>query len=62
MVINIFEKKKKLLVENGEDEKLIGDRNTKKVRFKGLDSIVENDMVVDSIPALEISWRDKVLG
>ncbi|MBA0583535.1 hypothetical protein Gorai_014387 [Gossypium raimondii] len=37
------------MVENGEDEKLIGDRNTKKVRFKGLDSIVENDMVVDKV-------------
>nr|KJB81348.1 hypothetical protein B456_013G140300 [Gossypium raimondii] len=48
--------------ENGEREDLIGDRNTKKVHFKDLDSGVENDMVVDSTPTLEISWRDKVLG
>ncbi|PPD84300.1 hypothetical protein GOBAR_DD18758 [Gossypium barbadense] len=48
--------------ENGEREDLIGDRNTKKVHFKDLDSGVENDMVVDSIPTLEISWRDRVLG
>lgn len=46
---------------NGGDN-TIGDRNTKKVHFKGLGFDAENDMVVDSILALEISWNDKVLG
>ncbi|MBA0729619.1 hypothetical protein Golax_022534, partial [Gossypium laxum] len=49
-------------VEDGGREISIGDRNTKKARFKGLDCDMENDIVVDSFPASEISWRDKVLG
>ncbi|KAG8503318.1 hypothetical protein CXB51_001363 [Gossypium anomalum] len=48
-------------VKDGGREILVGDRNTKKVRFKGLNCDMENDMVVDSFPAPEISWRDKVL-
>ncbi|PPD95312.1 hypothetical protein GOBAR_DD07648 [Gossypium barbadense] len=50
------------MVEDDGGENMIGDRNTKKVRFKGLDFDSENDMVVDSILMPEISWRDKVLG
>ncbi|PPS11866.1 hypothetical protein GOBAR_AA08771 [Gossypium barbadense] len=40
------------------------DRNTKKVRFKdkGGDGESESDMVVDRVPAVPASWRDKVLG
>ncbi|PPD85417.1 hypothetical protein GOBAR_DD17652 [Gossypium barbadense] len=49
-------------VEDAGREISVGDRNTKKARFKGLDCDMENDMVVDSFSASEISWRDKVLG
>ncbi|MBA0650115.1 hypothetical protein Goklo_017587 [Gossypium klotzschianum] len=50
------------MVEDVGGENMIGDRDTKKVRFKGLDFESKNDMVVDSILMPEISWRDKVLG
>ncbi|MBA0829566.1 hypothetical protein Goarm_014163 [Gossypium armourianum] len=50
------------MVEDYGGENMIRDRNTKKVRFKGLGFDSENDMVVDSILMPEISWRDKVLG
>ncbi|MBA0746793.1 hypothetical protein Gogos_009281 [Gossypium gossypioides] len=50
------------MAEDGGDDSSVGDRNTKKVRFKDLNPDVENDMVVDSPPVQEASWRDKVLG
>ncbi|MBA0580728.1 hypothetical protein Gorai_022934, partial [Gossypium raimondii] len=49
-------------VEDAGREISVGDRNTKKAWFKGLDCDMENDMVVDSFSASKISWRDKVLG
>ncbi|MBA0618060.1 hypothetical protein Godav_027455, partial [Gossypium davidsonii] len=38
------------------------DRNTKKVRFKDLETKTNNNMVVDLSPALMVSWKDKALG
>ncbi|KAH1122541.1 hypothetical protein J1N35_005701 [Gossypium stocksii] len=40
------------------------DRNTKKVRFKdkGGDGESDSDMVVDRVPPVSASWRDKILG
>ncbi|MBA0798181.1 hypothetical protein Gohar_008797, partial [Gossypium harknessii] len=48
--------------DDGGDDSLVGDRNTKNVCFKGLYLEVLNDMVVYSPLVQGVSWRDKVLG
>lgn len=49
-------------MDDSGDDGLSGDRDTKKVRFKGHSSIVEVDVAVDRTPVQGTSWRDKVLG
>ncbi|PPE00891.1 hypothetical protein GOBAR_DD02090 [Gossypium barbadense] len=48
----------------GDDGDLISneDRNTKKVRFKDVDTDTSCEMVVDLIPTPVPSWKDKMLG
>ncbi|MBA0585887.1 hypothetical protein Gorai_016648 [Gossypium raimondii] len=50
-----------IMTEDGGGDNSI-DRNTKKVRFKDLDSNSNSDMAVDSTPTSGMSWIDKVLG
>ncbi|MFQ6620224.1 hypothetical protein Gotur_000759 [Gossypium turneri] len=38
------------------------DRDIKKVRFKGGNGETSVDMVVDVVPTLPPSWKDKLLG
>lgn len=49
------------MTEDGGGDNSI-DRNTKKVRFKDLDSNSNSDMAVDSTPTSGMSRIDKVLG
>ncbi|MBA0612991.1 hypothetical protein Godav_013519 [Gossypium davidsonii] len=48
----------------GDDGDLISneDRNTKKVRFKDVDTDTSCEMLVDLIPTPVPSWKDKMLG
>ncbi|MBA0742268.1 hypothetical protein Gogos_015342 [Gossypium gossypioides] len=46
----------------GEGEDSTADRNTKKVRFKDESDDSLANMVVDSSPVSEVSWKDKLLG
>ncbi|MBA0608768.1 hypothetical protein Godav_020954 [Gossypium davidsonii] len=50
------------LVDSGDNNTSNKDRNTKKVRFKDVDTDMSSEMAVDFFPVSAMSWRDKVLG
>ncbi|MBA0735300.1 hypothetical protein Gogos_019161 [Gossypium gossypioides] len=50
------------LADGGDNSTSNEDRNTKKVRFKDVDTDMSSEMAVDFFPASAMSWRDKVLG
>ncbi|KAK5846160.1 hypothetical protein PVK06_002432 [Gossypium arboreum] len=50
------------LMDGGNNSTSSEDRNTKKVRFKDVDTDMSSEMAMDLFPASTMSWRDKVLG
>ncbi|PPR95954.1 hypothetical protein GOBAR_AA24716 [Gossypium barbadense] len=51
-----------ILSDGDENNLLIEDWNTKKVRFKEVELDLNNEMAVDPSTPAPMTWRDKVVG
>ncbi|KAK5825953.1 hypothetical protein PVK06_020844 [Gossypium arboreum] len=51
-----------ILPDGDENNLLIEDWNTKKVRFKEVELDLNNEMAVDPSTPEPMTWRDKVVG